>query len=117
MLQRNVNVRANFFMSCNDVKKPASDFVWVSVEETNPAQVFDGGQFLEQQRQPVLQPKILAVAGCVLADERDFTHARASEALGLCDYGLKAAGTKFTAYLRNNAETAWMIAALRDFDI
>ena len=95
MLQRHVDVGANLVVRRNRLQQPMADFVGISVQEPNPAQVFDGGKFCEQQRQAIFQAEILSIASSVLPDERDLTYARACKTFRLGDYGFKSARAEF----------------------
>ncbi len=75
VLQRHVHVGADFFVLRDRVEQLAGDFVGIGVEKTHPAQIFDAGEFFEQQGQAIFQAEVFAVAGGVLADERDFADA------------------------------------------
>ena len=55
MLQRNINIRADPIVRSNRFEQAASDLIRVSVQEPNPAQLFDAGQFLQQYRQTVFE--------------------------------------------------------------
>src|SRR5205085_9108268 len=66
--------------------------------------------FRSQQRQAIPQTEVFAVAGGVLADERDLAHARARQPLRLGDHRFKAPRAEFAAKLRNDAESARVVA-------
>src|SRR6476661_5974581 len=117
MLQRDIDVGANLVVRCNRLQQTTSDFVGISVQEPNPAEIFDGSEFFEQQSQAIFETEILSIASGVLANEGDFTHARAGETFRLGDYGFKSARAKFATQLWNNAKRAGMIASLRNLDI
>ena len=104
-------------MSGDGFQQLAGDLVGIGVEEADPAQLFDLRQPLQQQRQPIFQAEVFAVAGGVLPDQRDLAHALLRQALRFGDDGLKAARAKLAAKLRNNAERAGMIAALGNLDV
>ena len=104
-------------MARDRIQKLAGDFVGIGVEKTNPAQIFDGGEFLQQQSQAIFQAEIFAVAGGVLADEGNLADAALRQALGLGNDGFKAARTKLAAQLGNDAEGAGMVAAFGNLDI
>ena len=96
----------------------AGDLVGIGVEEAHPAEVFDLREPLEQQREAVLQAEVFAVAGGVLADERDFAHAllrRGAAASAMTDSKRRRA--ELAAQLRDDAEAAGMIAAFGDLDV
>ena len=80
-------------------------------------EIFDGGEFFEQQCQAIFQAEVFAVAGGVLADESNLADAGLRQSLGLGDYRFEAARTELAAQLRNDAEGAGMIAALGDLDV
>src|SRR6185437_7792104 len=69
------------------------------------------------QRQSVLQPKVFAVTGGVLADERNLAYSVPRQPLSFRDYGFKVSRTKFTPQLRDDAEAARMITALGNLDV
>ncbi len=74
MLQRNVNVGADFLVGGDGFQQAAGDLVGIGVEEAYPAQSLDCRELLQQQRQAVFQAKIFAITGGVLANQRDLAH-------------------------------------------
>ena len=62
-------------------------------------------------------PQIHAVVGRVLADEINFLHALRDERAHFRENRGRRAAAMASAHLRNDAETARMIAAFRDFQI
>ena len=117
MLQRDVHVGADFFVLGDRVEKFASDLVGIGVEKAHPAEIFNGGEFLEQQSEAVFEAEVFAVASGVLADEGNLADAAAGEAFGLGDHGFEAARTKLAAQLGNDAESAGMVAAFGNLDV
>ena len=99
------------------VQQPAGDLVGIGIEESNPAQRVDSSQFFQQKRQPIFQAEVFAIAGGVLANQGDFANACLRQPFCLGDYRFKPARPKLAAQLRNDAERARMIAALRDLDV
>ena len=95
----------------------AGDAVGIGVEEAQPAQAVDAGECVEQRGEAVFQAEVFAVAGGVLADERDLLHAAGDELLRFGDDGLEAARAEFAAQVGNDAEAAGVVAALGDFDV
>ena len=93
------------------------DFVGIRVEEANPLQAVDARELFQQQGEAVFQSEVLAVAGGVLSDERDFAHAGLRQALGFGDDGFETPRAELSPQLGNDAEAAGMIAAFGDFDI
>ena len=89
MLQRHINIGADFFVSRDRVQQPLRNLIRIGVKETHPAQFLDGCKFFEQQCQSVFQPEILAVAGRVLADQRDLAHAGMRQSLGFRNHRFK----------------------------
>ena len=83
----------------------AGDAVGIGVEEAQPAQAVDAGELVEQSCQAILQAEVFAVAGGVLADERDLLHAARNELLRFGDDGFKAARAEFAAQVGNDAES------------
>ena len=83
VLQGNIHVGADFFVRGDGFQQLAGDFVGIGVEKTDPAQIFDCGQLLQQQRQAIFQSEIFAVAGGVLPDQGDFAHAGLGQAFRL----------------------------------
>ncbi len=81
-------------MTGDRVQQALRDLVWICVQKPHPAQVFDACEFLQQQRQAVLQSKIFAVAGRVLADQRDLAHARLAPAVRLPQSRIQIAATE-----------------------
>src|SRR6202034_4602881 len=84
-------------------------------EKTYPVQVFHLRQTFEENGEAVTQAQIFAVKSGVLADERDFAHARGGKIFGFAHDGFKAAAAEFSAKLRDHAESAGMVAAFVDF--
>ena len=97
--------------------KLAGDAVGVGVEEAEPAEAVDAGECVEEGGEAVLDAKVFAVAGGVLADEGDFLDAAGDELAGFGDDGLEAAGTEFAAQVGDDAEGAGVVAAFGDFDV
>src|SRR3982074_2811318 len=104
-------------MARDRFQQPPGDLFWGGIKEANPMQIFDSGELLQQLGQAVLQAKILAIAGRVLSDQSNFPDPAPRQPLGLGYHRLEAPRAKLSSQLRNNAEGARMIAALRDFDI
>ena len=95
----------------------AGDAVGIGVEEAEPAEVGDAGECVEERGEAVLEAKVFAVAGGVLADEGDFLDAAGDEGLGFGDDGLEAAGAEFSAQVGDDAEGAGVVAAFGDLDV
>ena len=95
----------------------AGDAVGIGVEEAQPAEVRDAGEPVEEGGEAVLQAEIFAVAGGVLADERDLARAAGDEGFGFGDDGLETPGAELAAQVGNDAEAAGVVAALGDFDV
>ena len=70
-----------FSIRGDGLEQLARDLVGIGVQKPDPAQFVDLRQSLQQLRQAVLQAEIFAVAGCVLADERDLLYALLRKAL------------------------------------
>src|ERR1700676_1341097 len=117
MLQRHIHVRTDFFLRPDRFEKFAGDLVGISIEEPNPPQIFDLRQFLEQEGESIFQAEVFAVASRVLPDESDFPYAYLCQSLSFGDHRFEAPGAKLPPQLRDDAERAGMIAALRNFDI
>ncbi len=117
VLQGNVDVGADFVVAGDRLQQPLGDLVGIGVEKAHPAQLFDERQPFEQQRQAVFQAEVFAVAGGVLADERDLAHAASRQALRLGHHRLEAPRAELAPQLRDDAERARMIAALGDLDV
>src|SRR6185503_20843162 len=69
MLQRYVDVGTDLLVSRDGIEQFAGNFVRIGIEKPNPAEPLDSGKLVQQQRQAILQAKVLPVAGRVLADE------------------------------------------------
>ena len=104
-------------MSSNGVQQFSGDLVGIRVEEANPAQVFDLGQPLQQKCQAILQAELLAVAGRVLTNQRNFADTGLCQSLRLRHDRCKTPRAELSAQLRNNAKSARVIAALGDLDV
>ena len=117
MLQWHINVGTDVVMGGDGFKQASCDLVGIGVQESNPSQSFDAGEFLKQQGQAVFQSQVLAIASRVLADQRDFANARLRQPLGLGNHGFEAPRTKLSAQLRNDAKRAGMITALGNLDV
>src|SRR5690349_6552787 len=89
------------------VKEPDPLFVW----RLNPRKP---GQ---QGRQTILDPKIFAVTSGVLADQVDFAHALGKHTRCFQHHRFEPPAAKLSAILRDDTETAWMIAAFGDLYI
>ena len=68
-------------------------------------------------RPGLLLPQIHAVVGRVLADEIDLLHALRDQRAHFRQHGSRRAAAMPAAHLRDDAEAAGMIAALRDLEI
>ena len=99
------------------VEQTACDAVRISVEKAQPAQAVDAGEFVEQRGETVLEAEVFAVAGGVLADERNLLDAARNELLGFGDDGLETPRAEFAAQVGDDAEGAGVVAALGDFDV
>src|SRR5215471_5504717 len=117
MLQRYVNVGADVLVRGDGVEQSTGDFVRIGIEKPNPAELLNSGERVQQQRKAILQAKVLAVAGRVLADERNLLHPRSRQPLGFRNHGFKPSRAKLPPQLWNDAKTARMIAAFCDFDV
>src|SRR6185437_11907924 len=95
----------------------ARDLVGIRIKETHPAQFGNSSHALQQQRQSVLQPKVFAVTGGVLADERNLAYSVPRQPLSFRNHGFKASRTKFAPQLRDDAEAARMITAFGNLDV
>src|SRR6267378_7928799 len=99
MLQGYVNVRTNIVVDCDRLEQSPGDFVGIGVEEANPLQALDAREPFQQQGQAIFQPKVFAVAGGVLSDERDFADAGLRESLGFGDHGFETPGAELSSKL------------------
>ena len=72
------------------VEQSAGDAVGVGVEEAQPAQAFDLGERVEELGEAVLEAQVFAVAGGVLADQRDLADAAGDELLRFGDDGFES---------------------------
>src|SRR5208283_4685575 len=61
--------------------------------------------------------EIFAIAGCILPDERDLAHTLLRQTLRFGNDRFEPPRTKLPPQLRNDAERAGMIAALRNLDV
>ena len=91
VLQRQIEILADVVVPGDGVEQFAGDAVGVGVEEAQPAQAFDLGERVEERGEAVLEAEVFAVAGGVLADERDLADAAGDELLGLGDDGFESA--------------------------
>ena len=80
-------------------------------------QPFDFAQLRQQPVERGLAVKILAVARGVLRDDIQLAHALFRQALGFLYKILYFSAAEFSAYHRNGAEGAFVVAALGDFQI
>ncbi len=117
MLQRNINVRANFVVSGDGFQQPPRDLVGIGVEEANPAQRFNTRQLFQQKRQAIFQAKVLAIARGVLADQSDFAYSCKRQPLRFGDYRFKPTRSELATQLGDDAEGAGMIATFCNFDV
>jgi hypothetical protein len=104
-------------MRGDGIEQARRDAIGITIEEAHPVQVFDLRQALEQSGQAVAQAEVFAVESGVLADQRDFAHARGRQVFRFANHGFEAAAAEFSAQLRNHAESAWVVAAFVDFDV
>ena len=61
--------------------------------------------------------QVHAIGRCVLADDQEFTDPGIDQPLGLAQHGVSRTRGQLAAHLRNDAEAAAVVAALRDFQI
>ena len=104
-------------MRGDGVEQARRDAIRVAIEEANPVEIFDLREALEQKRQAVAQAEVFAVESGVLADQRNFAHARGGQILRFAHHRFESAAAEFAAQLRNHAERAGMVAAFVDFDV
>src|SRR6202043_1314494 len=89
--------------------------IGVGVKEAHPQQIFDAGEAGQQLCEAIAQTEVFAVGSGVLTNQGDFASACGCEILRFAYYRFEAAATKFAAQLRNDAESAGMIATLGNF--
>src|SRR5687768_15832740 len=106
-------------MPGNRVEQFLGDAIGIAIQEANPLGLWslDLRQPPKQFGQAVLQSKIFAIAGCVLADEVDLADSLPEHPRGFRNHALKAAAAEVAAILRNDAERAGMIAAFGNLDV
>ena len=80
-------------------------------------ETIDTCQRIEQSGEAVLDAKVFAVTGCVLADESNLLHASRNELPGFGDDGFKSPRAEFSAQVGNHAEGAGVVAAFGDLDV
>src|SRR4051812_23983097 len=68
VLQGNVDVRADLFVRRDGLEQASSDLVGVRIEKTDPAQIRDVSEFLQQQGKSVFQAQVFAITSGVLTD-------------------------------------------------
>jgi hypothetical protein len=117
VLERQVEIFADVVVLRDRLEQFAGDAVGISVEKTEPLEVRDAGEPIEEGGETVAEAEVFAVAGGVLADESDFADAAGNELLGFGNDGFEAAGTEFAAQVGDDAEGTGMVAALGDFDV
>ena len=117
MLERQVEVFADIVVAGNGVKKAAGNAVGIGVEKAQPAHAGDLGECVEQLRKAVLDAQVFAIAGSVLADQRDLLDAARNELLRLGDDRLEAARAEFPPEIGDDAEGTGMVAALGNLDV
>jgi hypothetical protein len=104
-------------MRGNDIEQAIGNAIGIGVEEAQPLEVRDGGEAVEELREPVFDAEVFAVASCVLTDEGELANAGGDQALGFGDDRFETAGAKLAAELRDDAEAAGMVASLSDLDV
>src|SRR6202046_994573 len=117
MLQLDVEIFCQARMGGNRVKQARRDAVGIAIEEADPVQVVPLGESMEKCGEAVAQAQVFAVESSVLANERNFAHACGGEILRFAHDRLESAAAKFSAKLRNHAESARMVAAFVYFDV
>src|SRR5262249_52817465 len=117
MLQRYIEVFADVVVLRDGFEQAASDAIRIGVKEPEPTKAFDLCDGLEKLREAILEAKVFAVAGGVLADERDLLHSGGDKTLCLRYDRFKATRAKLAAKIRNDTEGAWVVAAFGDFDV
>ena len=117
VLERKVEVLADIVVARDGFEQLASDAIGIGVEESEPLEVRNAGEGVEEGSETVAEAEVFAVAGGVLTDEGDLANATGDELLGFSDNRLEAAGTEFAAQVGDDAEGAGVVAALGDFDV
>ena len=117
VLQRHVDVFRQAGMRGNRIEQFRRDAVRVAVQEAHPIQIVNLRQALQQRGQSIADSQIFAVKSGVLADQRDFAHARGRQILGFTHHGLKSAAAEFSAQLWDHTKRAGMVAAFVDLDV
>src|SRR5215475_5394856 len=117
MLQGNIDVGADLLVSCDGLQQPGRNLVRISVKKSHPAQILNVSQFLQQERQSVLQIEVFAIAGRILPDESDFSDAGTSQPLRFRYDRFETPRAELSAQLRNDAEAARVVAAFGNLDV
>src|SRR5208337_851354 len=99
------------------VQKFLGDAIGIGVEKTDPGEVLDLRELLQENRQAIAKAEIFAVGSGVLADEGYFPRAGSGKIFSFANDRFKAAAAKRAAQLGNDAKRAGMIAAFGDLDI
>src|SRR5262245_16380995 len=103
-------------MRGNGIKQPLCHLVGICIQEPNPLLLRRGNrcQPLEQERKPIAEAEILAIAGSVLTDQVDFAYSLLEQSGCFGNHRFEPAAAKLAAVLRDHAKSARMIATLGD---
>ena len=117
VLQRDVEVVADFRVGRHDVEQFIADAFGVTVEEADPFDALDFGYSGQEFGQFVLFVEVAAVERGVLRDEDHFFDALCRQGLRLVHDVLDGPGTELAADLGDGAEGAIVGAAVADLEV
>ena len=93
------------------------NLVWVAIKKTQPDQATDLSEFAQECGQSIAQSEITSVTRRILPDQSQLADASLCQDFRFAQDRLKAAGPELTAHLRDHAEGAGVVAALRNLQI
>ena len=117
VLDGDIQVGENPGVGGHDGQEFRGDAGRVAVEQTDPPEAVNGGQFLKQRRDPRAARHLPAVGGGVLGHQDEFFDPGGGEIFGLLHQGLEGAAPQLAADLGDETEGAAVAAALGDLQI
>jgi len=115
MLDRHVQIGTDLWVPVQDSDEFRGDFCRVGIEEADPHQLFQSGQFPEESGKGGAAGQVPPVGRCVLGDEDQFPNPPANQLTGLGYDVFGGAATGRTAEGGNNAVRTSIFATLGDF--
>src|SRR4029078_541497 len=111
MLIRNIEIFAELFFLRNKPDERVRDRVRIAIEESHPAQFFNGGKLPQQCGNAVFHAEILAIRHGVLRNKKQLPHSLNCKATRFGNKIFHAPASELAAKSRDGAKRTNMIAA------